>query len=233
MLGNSQHFFLKMKQYKQLIDEYLALGGSQSFIDRLPAVYSLSSEAKIRREIRLLKEKRIVSQDSEPAVGKNTTNDKKDKPYDYISDYPVQLHGMYLQRKAMFLKCCSLKQQLNGIDANDVDTALRLQLQIWKLFQFVDLANKHLEYYREHKRILPQKTEVDFSQLTAPQLVQKRLTLRSNIANRKKTIAKLQEQLLTANDSNKLRLRDKLSGKIEQLEEMNLQIKKLDQLLDS
>ncbi len=220
------------KQYKQLINEYLALGGSQTFINRLSSIYSLSNEAKIRREIRLLKEKQTVPEGN-PIIEQKTTISQEERPYDYISDYPVELHEMYLQRKALFLKCCSLKVQLNGIEANNINDALQLQFQIWKLFQYVDLANKHLEYYREHKRILPQKTEVDFSQLTAPQLVQKRLTIRSNITNRKKTIAKLQEQLLTADDSDKLRLRDKLSGKIEQLEEMNLQIKKLDQLLDS
>lgn len=270
---------MKPKQiYIQLKKEFLTLGGSQSFIDKLPPVYSLQNEAKLRFEIRKLKspltpKRGTISTKSINAyqVLQNKYEElKEDNEYlkseyeelefeneelksppapkggvaqtpplgagglgavGFISEYPLELHKLYLKRKQQFITACSLKVQLNSFSETDTEKAYALQLKIMKCFDFVDDANKKLNHYREFKRILPTATKEDFTKLSKPALIQRRNTLRSNISNRAKTIEKIKKTLETATQKNKLRIQNKLSTKIEELEELKLQVNELNNLI--
>lgn len=230
--------------YKQLISEYLELGGNQSFINKLPSIYSLQNEAKIRAELRKLKQKKpsSVVVETFSTLEKPTENigSKKAavikptselKSIGLISEYPVELHTTYFERKDAWIKACSLKIQLNDVAIENEAEALKLQIEIHKCVDVVDSTTKELLYYKTYKRVLPKEVTSDFSKLTDAELLQKRNNIRSNISNRKKTIEKIKEELNTADEKAKFKLKDKLSKKIEQLEEFQLQINKINDLL--
>lgn len=224
------------KTYKELIKEFLNKGGSPSFIDKLSPIYSLQNEAKLRFELRKLAPKKAIvknSASSPSTLVDNAESNAKITLNDvgFISEYPVELHPLYIERKQKFIAACSLKIRLNTILDNDVKEAYKLQQLIEKCFDVIDKANYILNHYREYKRILPLETKADFSKLKKTELVQRRNTIRSNISNRSKTIEKLREQVSEATPKNKLRLQSKLTQKLEQLEELKLQIDELDKLI--
>lgn len=240
-------FFFTMnykENYKNLIAEYLEKGGSKSFIAKLSTVYSLQNEAKLRFELKRLKpvsseetpqtEPVMVSPEETvvPLTETIVSEAKTLNNIGLISEYPLQLHSVYSERKQQFIKACSLKMQLNALPSGEELKAFELQKQIISCFDFIDDANKQLEYYREFKRILPTENKVDFSTLSPTELFKKRNTLRSNISNRLKTIEKLQKELETAPLKTKLRLQDKLSKKLEELEVIKLQVDELTNLIE-
>ncbi len=228
--------------YKKLIREYLEKGGSQSFIDKQSPVYSLQNEAKLRFELRKLNAKHnnsidkskidtskteVVTSNKKVATSLENLND-----VGFISEYPVDLHSVYLERKQKFIAACSLKMRLNEVPDDDNETAYHIQLQIMKCFDFIDKANEVLNHYRKFKRILPLKNEVDFSKLTRAEMIQQRNRLRSNISNRQNTIKKLEQQVAKASSKDKVRLNSKLTQKIEQLNELKLQVDELNKLIE-
>ncbi|CAA0157250.1 hypothetical protein [Tenacibaculum maritimum] len=228
------------EEYKKLRKEYLQKGGSEAFLAKISPIYSLQNEAKLRFELKRLKP--VASENPTPTV----VADKKEAISEsvnvisqanslnnlgLISEYPLQLHSVYAERKQQFIKACSLKMQLNSLDSNEETKAFELQKQIISCFDFVDDANKQLGYYREFKRILPTKNKIDFSSLSPTELFQKRNTLRSNVTKRAKTIEKLKLELSTVPQKNKLRLQDKLSKKIEEIEKLKLQVDELTSLI--
>ncbi len=235
---------MSRKIIKQLIAEYLANGGSQKFIDSLPSGYSMSVEARLRRALRKLKKITVTNKvvfvtnenkntDNEHSNGISIgTADKEQTAFsDLISEYPVSLHSVYLDRKTQFLKACSLKMQLNELPPVKEKEAFELQWQIWKCFAAVDDATYKLNYWKENRRILEDETNEDFSKLSQSELVQRRNTLRSNASNRSRTILKIEKQLLSVPEAKKLKLKDKLLKKREELRSIQLQIKMLDGMI--
>lgn len=233
------------QQYKKLISDYLALGGSQRFIDKLPKLYSLQNEAKIRTELRKLKQHPIKTSEAKetPEIVEITTAENNSKnivikpdsslnDIGLISEYPVELHPVYLERRNEWIKACSLKIQLNNVAIKDEEEAFKLQLEIYKSINIVDAANKELLHYKTYKRLLPKDIKNDFSTLTEVELLKKRNNLRSNISNRKRTIEKIKISLSKATDKNKLKLTDKLSSKLEQLEKFQIQVDNINKLLE-
>ncbi len=230
---------------KGLVSEYLKLGGSQKFVDSLPSGYSMSVEARLRSELRKLKETTVTNKvafvpneiqktDNEDSNGISIETSKQEQSAfngDLISDYPVSLHPVYLARKTQFLKACSLKMQLNELPPTQEKEAFELQWQIWKCFAAVDDVTYKLNYWKENKRFLEDGPTEDFSDLSQSELVQRRNTLRSNASNRSKTILKMEQQLLTVPETKKLKIKDKLLKKREQLRQIQLQIEVLDGMI--
>ncbi len=226
--------------YNKLISEYLKRGGSQSFIDRLPPVYSLRNEAKLRFELSKLKPKSVsfaATQEKQTPVKRETsveakTNSRSLNDVGLISEYPPELHELYSERTSKFITACSLKMQLNEVVDYDIDTAYELQKRIIKCFNVVDKANEALNHYRKLKRVLPLKNTVDFSNLSQAEMIRQRNRLRSNISNRQRTVKKIQKELENAADKDKVRLSSKLTQKLEQLENFKLQVEELDRLIE-
>lgn len=211
-------------KYKELINEYLTAGGPQAFVDALPFGYSLQNEAKIRFALRELKPKTAI---------KPPKKEVKTPFKDFISEYPVALHDTYLARKVTFIEACSLKIRLNALNEQQSKEAFDLQNEIIKRFDVVDKANEVLEYWREHKQILPTKSEGNIEQYSDTELVQRRNTLRSNLVNRRKTIAKMQKDLAVAPERNKLRLTDKLNKKIQEYKQIEVSIEEMDRKINT
>lgn len=212
------------KKYRELIKQYLDTGGTQAFVDALPFGYSLQNEAKIRFALRELKPKTPT---------KPPKKEVKTPFKDFISDYPIALHDTYLGRKVVFMEACSLKIRLNALNEQQSKEAFALQNEIIKRFDVVDKANEILEYWQEHKQILPTKSEEDIEQYSDTELVQRRNTLRSNLVNRRKTIEKMQKELAVAPERNKLRLTDKLNKKIQEYKQMEVTIEEMDRKINT
>lgn len=224
--------------YQKLKNEYLSLGGNERWLNRLPKFHSLSAEAKLRQEIRKLKSRvnSIVPNPEKNLEEKHTAAESVKKSsvpiVGLISDYPLKLHEIYLQRRQTFLTACSLKMQLNYYVDDAEQKSLGTQWQIVKLFDVVDAFTTILLHYKETGRILLADVEEDFSSLSPVELLQKRNTLRSNRSNRMKTIAKMEKQLPPKEDKKYLAKFDKLTRKKEELFVLNQRIEKLNQLID-
>ncbi len=123
--------------YKKLIKEYLQKGGKQAFVDKLSPVYSLQSEAKLRFELQKLNSKASsvnTSQNDAYIVENKTVVSGKEalknlNKIGLISEYPHELHSLYNERQKQFINACSLKMQLNEVDAADDTAALSYHRQ--------------------------------------------------------------------------------------------------------
>jgi hypothetical protein len=137
-----------------------------------------------------------------------------------ISDFPVALHPVYIQQKNDFAIACSLKIQLNNLPAEDEETALKLCLEIDRLFNAIELAWKKLDHYTAHKTILEVQTN-DFSGLTPAQQIQRRNTKRSNLTKAKKRLEVLRSRasLNKSQQTKKEVAIEKQLSKINQIEE--------------
>lgn len=224
---------MNKKIYNNLKIRFIELGGSAEVITKLPNFYSLKAEAKLRYEIKKLESQRSLSIDIKENKKLEVKTKEKAVFTDFISQYPVELHPVYLERRQIFLTACSLKIQANSLKSEDVTERGKLQWRIWHLFQKMDKLTEILSYYKEHKRILPQKTKENFSNLSPEQKVQRVRTLRSNRTSRIKTIKRLEKELPEESHPDYLRLLDKLNRKREGIYKINLQIEKLDKIINS
>lgn len=145
-----------------------------------------------------------------------------------IADFPVALHPVYIQQKNDFATACSLKIQLNNLPADDEENALKLCLEIDRLFNAIELAWKKLDHYTEHKTILEVQTN-DFSGLTPAQQIQRRNTKRSNLTKAKKRLEVLRSRasLNKSQQTKKEVAIEKQLSKINQIEEDILQLTNL------
>ncbi|WP_172919445.1 hypothetical protein [Capnocytophaga canis] len=231
------------ENYKNLLSELETLGGSIRTLRGVSNFYSLANEAKVRQEIKRLKSinnvqltddnvqlinKNILPKDSVPA--EPTEQSLLSATSKLISDFPPELHGIYLERKHVFLQACSLKIQLNHLPDKEVNKALNLQRIILELFEKMDSFNAILDHWTEHKRVLKPQTE-DFSTLSALELIKKRNVLRSNVVSREKSLKKWKADVKKLGDQAPLRLKSKIIRKTEELEQIKLTIKELDKLI--
>lgn len=229
------------ENYKILLEKLKGFGVAEKLLQSL-SFYSLSNEAKLRAEL-----KKFSSQSSPtpPKEGLSEREQQTENPFLFdappseevrengvcalgrnITDFPLELHPIYRQKKELFLQACSLKIILNSLADNDTENALKIQQQIFNLFEKMDSLSEILDHWTTHKRILKLKTDTDFSLLSPMELLQKRNTLRSNLTSRKKTLLKLK-----ATNDNSLKMKDKIIKKQEEIKEIELQIEKLNNLI--
>lgn len=214
------------ENYKQLLEKLKGFGVAEKLLQSL-SFYSLSNEAKLRAELKKFSSLEPISKESNPAQSEPTRVDfSLEEKADKITDFPLELHGVYRQKKELFLQACSLKIILNSLADSDTKNALKIQQQIFNLFEKMDSLSEILDHWTAHKRILKLKTDTDFSLLSPMELLQKRNTLRSNLTSRKKTLLKLQ-----ATNDNSLKMKDKIIKKQEEIKEIELQIEKLNNLI--
>lgn len=235
---------MNAKQHKDLLEKYLQNGGSER-VARSIKVFSLQNYAKLKYEFRFLEpinesvdgrketgDERWENKDERTKNKEPTTKSQQPttKPSfgDFISQYPVELHGTYQKRMEAWLKACSLKTQLNEVSIlpTDEKRAFDIQMKIYKCFQELDECQKILKHYQEHKRIMPTETKTDFSKMSELQIHSLRNNLRSNITRRKQTIEKMENDLKTteptARQLHSLNLkREQLQEKINELLECN------------
>ncbi|WP_417365924.1 hypothetical protein [Flavobacterium beibuense] len=135
-----------------------------------------------------------------------------------LAMYPPELHDTYRDRINCFYKACSLKIILNGLDDDAEEEAFSIQLQIEELWDRIDSCWTILNHWKQHKRIMPVKTTVDFNTLNAIQLVKRRDQIQTSISKRLPTINKL-EMEVEASPEDKTKL-NRLNKKREELQQL-------------
>ncbi|MGP2569982.1 hypothetical protein ACT4R9_05520 [Ornithobacterium rhinotracheale] len=218
-------------EFEELKKQYLMLGGDERLLKSLQSP-TLKNEAKLKYELRKLNAGNKVVESTIKQTEKALDYRPEMLNRDLISQYPPELHEVYIQRKQAFLEACSLKMKLNKIPENSMLQAAKLQWQIWDTFQKMDKASKVLNHFREHKRIMPTETKEDFSQIPEKKLTLKLRNLRSNKSKRMRTIKKLKEELPPPEDANFKTKLNTLNKKLEILAELDLQIEKLTELIN-
>lgn len=229
-----------MDRLRQSKEQYLQLGGNRRLIDRLGSSSGIRVEALLKHEIQ-----KLATQKTEIKIPVSQA-EKKEKQQtaarmfvyqpnpefrDYISEYPAELHPVYMRRREAFLEACSMKVQLNALDDREILRAGKLQWEIWNRFKEFDKLNKVLRHYRETRRIMPSQTKEDFSDIPERRLGLKLRNLRSLKTNRKKNIQTLKDNLPDADDPMfKVKFQE-LNRKLEQLAEIDLQIEKLETMM--
>lgn len=140
-----------------------------------------------------------------------------------ISDFPVELHDVFLKKNSDFHQMCSLKIQLNDIPGDETfnGKALDLQLQIDALEDAVIQAWKILDHYTETKNVIIPKKE-NLESLPPAKRLQTRNYRRSSLSKAKsklKSLEKLNPTDLTIGRRTKLsRDIEKTKTKILELE---------------
>lgn len=229
-----------MNTHQENIKLYLSLGGDSRKAKQITA-YTLQNRAKLAHLLGQLQTKpdnlgqtvskeRKYESNPEP-VDEPAPVRKKGVFSDFISQYPVALHETYKKRYEHWLEACSLKVSLNEIPEDDSEAALIIQDKIMKCFTKFDACQEALDYFNEKKRVLPVKSSQDFSQLTPVELLKIRNNLRSQITKRKATIKKKQTELPDPEDDNFKVKQNALNRKIEELRELELQLKEVESLL--
>lgn len=228
------------KAHKELLNKYSSLGGDQTMVKKLSS-FSLVNHSKIKYLIKQLdiqvnadktKEIEFDAETLEPPK-QIEVQERKSKFSDLISNYPQELHSVFKRRSDHWLSACSLKQQLNSLEKKDETTALKIQWKILENIEAMEECQKALDYYQDHKRILPTKTDKSFSDLNPLDLLKKRNNLRSNITKRSKTLKQMESDLPEKGSKEynlKLHL---VNRKREQLQEYINQVTELDKLINN
>lgn len=231
-----------MNTHQENIKLYLSLGGDTRKIKALTAA-TLQNRARLAYLISQLQTNEDISGQKEAIERKQKTVSesaadpaptpvrKKGVFSDFISQYPIALHETYKKRYEHWLEACSLKVSLNEIPDQDSEAALIIQDKIMKCFSRFDACQEALDYFNEKKRVLPVKSSQDFSQLSPVELLKLRNNLRSQITKRKATIHKKHSELPDPEADNFKIKQNALNRKIEELRELELQLKEVESLL--
>lgn len=222
------------KTHKALISQYLELGGNSTLIKNISS-FSLANHAKLKYHIKQLlgsKEIGVEKADEEikPEIQVAPPAKRKSAFSDLISNYPEDLHEVFKNRYNYWLESCSIKLKLNAVPIDDQDRAYELQCLLFEKLDGLDKCQEILDYYTEHKRILPTHSNKDFTNLTAMELLKKRNNLRSNISKREKTLRKIESELSETAPDYRLRLH-LYNRKREQLEVYKNELKEVDVII--
>jgi len=219
------------EQYKRLLSDFERLGGNLQGVSH---IYSLENEAKLRREMSKLANSGISKLED---IKENHTNKSKPKEENtpLIVDYPPALHPIYLAKKNLWLRACSLKFALNALPAKEEEKAHNLQQQLWQLFEEMDTCDAVLNHWTKYKRILTSVSPLEGAEgglpdklqhLSPVQLVQRLHTLRSNIVSREKSLKRWVRAAQA--EENNFTLQEKILRKTEELEQMKLLVKRIE-----
>jgi hypothetical protein len=204
-----QQWFDDGCNYQQGISIYMGLKKSQPNLIRLFKLKQNSyTTSKLKHELKKFKNlevENISFTETSPTPPPQTPPPPPKEPDNLSSKYykpllinmlPVELHAMYIEQKKDFATACSLKMQLNNLAPEDENTALKLCLEIERLFDKIEAAWKVFDHYTETKQILKINTN-SFYDLTPAQLLQRRNYKRSNLSKTKNKIKNLKQQLKT------------------------------------
>lgn len=224
-----------MEKHILNLEIYLTSGGDPKLAIRYKAP-TLENRAKIAYLISQLP-KTVTPEVSEnspiTSPGKKKEILKRERPkfIGVIAQYPQELHKTYQEVDSLWFEFCELKLELNSVPADHNDDAYDLQKEILSVMEKFDSHKKVLDYYLEHKRVLPLASKKDFSNMNILQLDQKFKNLESLICRRKQTIAKMQNDLPPNDDQNYRKKVAAVQRKIEQLQEYILDQEKIKELL--
>lgn len=150
-----------------------------------------------------------------------------------LSDYPQELHPVFIKQKNDFYTACSLKVQLNALAPEAEEAALKICLQIEDLFDGIEAAWKILDHYTETNTILEVK-EHDFSALTPGQLILKRNSKRSSLTKAKRLVANYKAALLKPQTiAQKTRIEVKKEKQLTKISQLEIDVDQLTKLINT
>lgn len=233
-----------MEKHTQNIQNYLSSGGDPKLAIRYKSP-TLENRAKISYLISQLPNVMISNSPRDPENFPITSPGlkiEKPKPAEkfkrerlkfigVIAQYPPELHRTYQEVDSLWFEFCELKLELNSVPADQEADAYEVQMEILEVMKKFDKHKYILDYYLEHKRVLPMKSKNDFSNLNIVQLDHKYKNLESLICRRRQTIVKMQNELPPDDDQNYRKKAAAVQRKIEQLQEYILDQEKIQDLL--
>lgn len=233
-----------MEKHTQNIQIYLSSGGDPKLAIRYKTP-TLENRAKISYLISQLPTFVISNSPRDPENSPITSprlkieklkpaeKIKRERPkfIGVIAQYPSELHKTYQEVDSLWFEFCELKLELNSVPIDQEADAYEVQMEILEVMKKFDKHKYILDYYLEHKRVLPMKSKNDFSNLNIVQLDHKYKNLESLICRRKQTIAKMQNDLPPNDDQNYRKKEAAVHRKIEQLQEYILDQEKIHELL--
>ena len=227
---------MNAQKHRQLLEEFLSAGGNSRIAESLKN-FSLQNYAKLKYEYKRLG---AIHQHETPKehLKKESGNPKTEPPKrkvfnDLIADYPVELHPAYRRRWDLWMQACSLKMQLNKIPETETESALEIQMKIYRCFLDFDQCQKVLKHYREHKRIMPLEAETDFEGMSELEIYKHRDNLRALITRRKQTINKMENSLPAPEDPEYKSRLHTLNLKREQLQEKENELMECEKFLNN
>lgn len=150
-----------------------------------------------------------------------------------IAEFPPELHPTFINRINAFYQWCTLKAQLNALPDEAEEEALQLLIQIDDAQSIVKRCWKVLDYYTETKEILLDELPADVTQLSIPELWQRKQLLHQNISKRKKTIERKFAKLPTVAGKKYITAMNSLQRKQKELFALELERDKIMQLLSN
>ena len=227
-----------MEKHTQNLSLYLSSGGDSKLAVRYKSP-TLANRAKITYLLSQLKVADNVdssknSVDSSTPVDKKETLPEPAKPkfLGLITQYPPTLHPSYHEAFSSWLNLCSLKLQLNEVPADDEAAAFEIETEMLRKLRRFDTCKAALDYYNDHKAILPTKSKRDFSKFSDLELDRERRNLESNISKRRKTISAKEIELPKPGELQHYKKLEALNKKRSELEELLLDLEKIQELLN-
>lgn len=223
---------MNAQKHQELLQEYIAKGGdlkhSKSFKQ-----FSLQNFAKLKYELKKLGDPTPKEEIKPPPPTPEKAKTYRPKPFDdLILEYPPALHSIFKKRWEVWLEACSLKIQLGNIPEKEPQKAFDIQWKIYQCFQELDQCQTILNHYREHKRIMPTKTQKDLSIMSEMELFKHRNNLRTLITRRKQTINLLEKNLPEKEHQDYTKKLHHLNLKKEQLQQKINELLECDKLLN-
>jgi hypothetical protein len=148
-----------------------------------------------------------------------------------LAELPSQLWPVVEHRKNAFNKVCVLKMQLNELSENEEEKALTMQLEMFRLWQEIDMAWAKIDYWKENRRFLPSETVENYEGITLNKAIKERALLYSRVVKRKKTIAMMTEELLHLKEKEKDLRQYQLDKKKEELVVLENSIQTLNKII--
>ncbi len=220
-----------MEKHTQNLSLYLSSGGDSKLAVRYKSP-TLANRAKITYLLSQLKVADNV--DSSTPVDKKETLPEPAKPkfLGLITQYPVDLHPTYHEAFGSWLNLCGLKLQLNEVPEDDEAAAFEIETEMLRKIRRFDTCKAALDYYNEHKAILPTESKRDFSKFSPLELDRERRNLESNISKRRKTISAKELELPEPGELQHYKKLEALNKKRSELEELLLDLEKIQELLN-
>jgi hypothetical protein len=122
-----------------------------------------------------------------------------------------------------------LKYELNDLPPEKEKEALDLIIEIMKLNAFIDEVWKEIDYFLEHKKLLPRPN--DYTSLNYKQQIKQLQLFYQKRSKRKKTLDNWKVQLNACKDKVKAsKLKGKINQKTEELQQIEIDIETLKKL---
>lgn len=212
---------------------YLRLKGAKENQRNLAALkYELNKYRNTNIEVPIpIKKKVQTSKKASDTKALAVTSVKRSNPKITLAMLPdAYLQQRFIEKNNAFYTHWMLKKQLNAVAEDDVEKARILIAEIMKLRKLIDTIWKELDYYMEHKKIMP--IGKDFTKLSAMEKVKERQRLYQSRSKRQKTLDKLKTSLVDVPQEKQLALQSRIADKTEIITQLTVNINTLNELID-